>query len=68
MIKMQEILELSVEERILIAEQIWDSIDTNDIHLSTAQEKELDARLARYANGETKFFRWDQIKNELKNS
>jgi putative addiction module component (TIGR02574 family) len=68
MIKMQEILELSVDERILIAEKIWDSIDTNDIHLSSAQEKELDARLARYANGETQFYNWDEIRNELKNS
>jgi putative addiction module component (TIGR02574 family) len=66
MIKMQEILELSVDERILIAEQIWDSINTNDIQLSSALENELDARLSRYAKGETNFFSWDEIKNELK--
>jgi putative addiction module component (TIGR02574 family) len=67
MIKMQEILELSVDERISMVEQIWDSIDTNDVKSSSAQESELDARLARYAKGETKFVSWDDIKNKLRN-
>jgi putative addiction module component (TIGR02574 family) len=68
MIKMQEILNLNVDERILIAEKIWDSISPDDIHLSSAQEQELDARLARYKKGETKFFSWGEIKDELNKS
>jgi putative addiction module component (TIGR02574 family) len=65
MIKMQEILDLSVAERILMIEKIWDSINPNDIQLSVSHEQELDARLARYKKGETSFFSWDEIKNEL---
>lgn len=66
MIKMQDILDLSVDERISIVEKIWDSINPDDISLSSAQEKELDARLDRYNKGATRFFSWDEIKSELK--
>ncbi len=65
MIQLQEILEMSVAERILIVERIWDSINPDDIPLSGAQEQELDARMARYEQGHTKFFSWGEIKNEL---
>ena len=62
---MQEILEMSVAERILMIEKIWDSIDPNSIPLSKAHEQELDRRLDRYEKGETTFVTWDSIKSEL---
>lgn len=62
---MQEILDLSMAERILMVEKIWDSIDRNDIETSTAQKQELDRRMARYQNGETSFVSWAEIKSEL---
>jgi putative addiction module component (TIGR02574 family) len=65
MIKIDEILDLSVAERILVIEKIWDSIDHNAIQLSSAQEEELDRRLNRYEKGETTFVSWNDIKNEL---
>lgn len=65
MIAMQEILEMSVAERILMIEKIWDSIDPNSIQLSKAHEQELDRRLDRYQKGETTFVTWDSIKKEL---
>jgi putative addiction module component (TIGR02574 family) len=65
MIQIQEILDLSVAERILMVEKIWDSINPDDIQLSVDQEKELDARLARYKKGETNFYSWNEIKDEL---
>ena len=65
MIKMQEILEMSVAERILIMEKIWDSIDHDDILIPDAHQQELDRRLNRYANGETTFVSWESIKKEL---
>ncbi|MDB5031067.1 MAG: putative addiction module component [Mucilaginibacter sp.] len=43
---MKEILEMSVAERILMIEKIWDSIDPNNI--ATTHEQELDRRLSRY--------------------
>jgi putative addiction module component (TIGR02574 family) len=65
MIQMQEILDLSVAERILIIEKICDSIDYKDIQLSVAQEQELDSRLRRYEHGNTTFLSWNDIKSEL---
>jgi putative addiction module component (TIGR02574 family) len=66
MIKMQEIMELSVAERILMVEKIWDSIDPESIPMPLTHELELDRRLKRYENGETTFVSWDDIKNELR--
>ena len=68
MIKMQEILDMSVSERILMIEKIWDSIDHENISLTEAQQKELDRRLDRYTKGETKFVSWESIKQELNSS
>jgi putative addiction module component (TIGR02574 family) len=65
MIKMQEILDLSVAERILMIEKIWDSINHNDIQIPVAQKQELDRRMARYHNGETSFVSWKELKSEL---
>ena len=62
MIKMQEILNLSVEERIQVIGKIWESIDdTNEIKTAGAIEEELDKRLERYNKGETRFFSWGEI-------
>ena len=65
MVKMQEIMELSVAERILMIEKIWDSIDHTDIPVPANHEQELDKRLARYEKGETTFVSWSEIKAEL---
>jgi putative addiction module component (TIGR02574 family) len=62
-----EIQGLSNAEKILLVEQIWDSIDKEDIHLSESQKKELDRRLEQNAKGETKFSSWEEVKNRLHN-
>ncbi len=68
MIKMQEILDMSVAERILMMEKIWDSIDPNEILTSNSHAQELDRRLERYEKGEISFVTWQSIKNELNKS
>ena len=47
---MSEISQLSVAERIQLAQDIWDSIWSNpeDLKLTEAQSQELDRRLQRY--------------------
>lgn len=62
---MQEILDMSVAERILIIEKIWDSIDHGNIETPAAHKQELDRRLERYEKGETTFVSWNDIKNQL---
>jgi len=62
---MQEILELSVAERILMIEKIWDSIDHASLSTPNSHEQELTDRLSRYSKGETTFVSWESIKDEL---
>jgi putative addiction module component (TIGR02574 family) len=61
-----EILKLSAAERILLIEKIWDSLNTNELEVSDVHKKELDKRLARIKKGETKFYRWEEVKSGLK--
>ena len=58
-----EIKKLSVAERILLVEEIWDSIndDNEAIQLSVAQKEELDRRSRSFAGGRS----WDEIKAEF---
>jgi putative addiction module component (TIGR02574 family) len=65
MIKMEEILDMSVDDRLVMIGKIWDSLDHGNINTSPAQEQELDRRLARYEHGETEFFSWEEVKKEL---
>jgi putative addiction module component (TIGR02574 family) len=65
MIQMQEILDMSVTERIKMMEKIWDSIDRTQIEMPATHEQELDKRLARYEKGQTNFTSWESIRNEL---
>lgn len=65
MIQLQEILDLSKAERILLIEKIWDSIDHKNIEIPDSHKAELDKRIERYERGETSFVSWDEIKKEL---
>ena len=61
----ENILKLSIAERLLLLEKIWDSIPANKVTVTNAQKKELDKRMARIKRGETKFFSWDEVKKNL---
>jgi putative addiction module component (TIGR02574 family) len=63
---MQDILKLSVTERLNLIHQIWNTIDTSSVEISTAQKKELDKRMDRIANGETTFSTWADVKKRLR--
>ena len=65
MIQMQEILELSVVERMTMIEKIWDSLDKSMINIPDSHKRELDRRLDEYKRGETKFVTWDEVKERL---
>ncbi len=60
---------MSVSERILMAEDIWDSIvesQSQEIEFTEAQRIELDRRLAVYSKGSESIRAWDTIKSEFK--
>ena len=66
MIDIKEIKKLSVEERILMVEEIWDSIaeDTTSekLLISEAEKKKILDRFEDYKSGNQKTYSWDEVK------
>lgn len=65
---MQDILKLSVPERILMVEAIWDSIAENDeqVELSAETKQLLDERLEAHKNNPKEGSSWDEVKARIK--
>ncbi|MDO3377555.1 addiction module protein [Geoalkalibacter halelectricus] len=64
----EDILELSVAERIQLVEDIWDSIASvpDAIQLSEAQKVELDKRLDDYHADPAKGSPWDVVRERIR--
>ena len=62
-----DIQELSQSERILLAEQLWDSItdDQDTIEVTDSQMKILKQRLADYKASPNEGTSWEQVKKEM---
>jgi putative addiction module component (TIGR02574 family) len=58
---------LSIPERILLVEEIWDSIaeTPEEVTLTEAQDAELDRRLAAYEADPQAGSTWEEVKTEL---
>ena len=64
-----DILNMSVPERILLVEDIWDSVaEIPDIvPLTEDQKKELDRRLDAYHSNPTVGSPWEMVKERIRN-
>ncbi|HEY9693036.1 MAG TPA: addiction module protein [Oculatellaceae cyanobacterium] len=62
-----DISQLSVAERIQLAEDLWDSISQQqeELPLSEAQQQELDRRLENYQENPTNGSSWEEVKKRL---
>lgn len=62
-----EISQLSVAERIQLAEDLWDSISEQqeELPLTEAQQQELDRRLENYKQNPAKGSSWEEVKKRL---
>ena len=62
-----DIQKLSQSERILLAQQLWDSItdDQDTIEVTDSQMKILQQRLAAYKASPNEGTSWDQVKKEM---
>ena len=65
-----EISQLSISERIQLAEDLWDSIlDRQDeVQLDPVQQQELDHRLDRHRQDPTAGSTWETVKQRLGSS
>jgi putative addiction module component (TIGR02574 family) len=68
--QLSEILQLTIAERIQLAEDIWDSVAAfpEAIPLTEAQKEELDHRLQAYAQNPNEGISWDELKDKLRKS
>jgi putative addiction module component (TIGR02574 family) len=70
----QELLELSVAERIQLAEDLWDSVwlSPEEVPVTDAQRAELDRRLSRFStdapHADWPVSAWEEMKEYLKTS
>jgi putative addiction module component (TIGR02574 family) len=65
---LKDILNLSVSERILMVEAIWDSIPENDETLNLSEETKqlLDNRLNAHKNNPNDGSPWEEVKSRIK--
>jgi len=59
---------LSQSERILLAEELWDSVAENqdNLEVTESQKKILEERLAAYEASPEEGTSWEEVKNEMK--
>ncbi len=62
-----EIQELTVSERIILAEKLWDSVlsKESEIKLTENQEVELDKRLNAFINDQNLGSSWSDVKKRV---
>ena len=63
----KKIKELSVPEKILLVEEIWDDLarSNESFELTQSQQDELDRRLQSYAENPSQGRTWEEIRNEF---
>ena len=66
-VKLSELLELPVEERLKLVEALWESVAEcpEALELTDAQKQELDRRLAAYERDPDAGVLWAELKQRL---
>ena len=62
-----EIQDLTVSERIMLAEALWDSVagQDNQIELTENQKRELDLRMAEFEVDQDAGSSWSEVKKRI---
>jgi putative addiction module component (TIGR02574 family) len=62
-----ELKKMSIAERILVVEDIWDNIaqESESIILTDSQKEELDRRLTLYRSNPNMGSSWDEVKQRI---
>ena len=65
----EEIKKLNLAEKLLLIEDVWDSIAQSNLELPMPewQKQELDKRYREYKAGNQKLFDWQQVHDEFRN-
>ena len=60
-----DLARLSPEERLRLIEQLWDSLEDEDVPLPPAQAAELERRLASFDADRAQAVGWDELRADL---
>ena len=65
----EEIKKLNLAEKLLLIEDVWDSIAQSNLELPMAewQKQELDKRYREYRAGNQKLYDWQSVHEEIRN-
>ena len=61
----KDLSKYSTAEKIILAEQLWDSISKKDIELSHEIQQELDVRLQLLEEGKTELYSMEEVKKHI---
>ena len=61
----KDLSKYSTAEKIILAEQLWDSISKKDIELSNEIQQELDVRLQLLKEGKTELYSMEEVKKHI---
>lgn len=65
MMKKDEILKMSPARRILLAQEIWDSVPESSLEISDPMKEELDRRLESHERNEMVYYTPNEIRRTL---
>lgn len=66
--KIKDLDKYTNAEKILLAEELWESVSKEKLELSDAMKQELDRRISLVEEEKTEFYTWEDVKNTLKKS
>jgi putative addiction module component (TIGR02574 family) len=64
--KIKDLDKYTNAEKILLAEELWESVSKEKLELSDAVKQELDRRISLIEEDKTDFYTWEDVKNMLK--
>lgn len=64
--KVKDLDKYSDAEKIVLAEQLWDSVSKDTLEVSDEIKNELDIRLKNLEEGKTKLYTWQEVKAHIK--
>jgi putative addiction module component (TIGR02574 family) len=64
--KIKDLDKYTNAEKIVLAEELWESVSKENLELSDAIKLELDRRISLVEEDKTEFYTWEDVKNTLK--
>jgi putative addiction module component (TIGR02574 family) len=64
--KIKDLDKYTNAEKIVLAEELWESVSKENLELSDAIKLELERRISLVEEDKTEFYTWEDVKNTLK--